>query len=209
MHAGKICCNTHSYSRHISKACLVGRLFTIVESLWAVNNFEWHWGWREDAVFKQWHWPSFTCYKTRSRAIDKYRVWAELSSLEAPTFSVTAKGLSRAQSEMQTMDGTRHICLSPFLGPLGVHMGFCKSSAGKESACNAGDPHSIPGWGRSAGEGIGYPLQCSWSSLVLQLVKNPPAMWETWVWSLGGEYPPEKGKATHSSFLAWRISRTI
>ena len=57
------------------------------------------------------------------------------------------------------------------------------SSAGKESACNAGDPCSIPGLGRSAAEGIGYPLQYlySWASLVAQLVKNPPAVRETWV----------------------------
>ena len=54
--------------------------------------------------------------------------------------------------------------------------GFPGSSAGKESACNAGDPGSIPGLGRSAGEGIGYPLQYSWASLVAQLSKNPPAM---------------------------------
>jgi len=55
------------------------------------------------------------------------------------------------------------------------------SSVGKESSCNAGDPGSIPGSERSAGEGIGYPLQYSWGSLVAQLVKNPPVMWETWV----------------------------
>ena len=67
------------------------------------------------------------------------------------------------------------------------------------------DPGSIPGSGRSAGEGIGYPLQYSWASLVAQLVKNPPAMWETWVQSLGWEDPLEKGKTTHSSILAWRI----
>ena len=60
-------------------------------------------------------------------------------------------------------------------------MGFPGSSAGKESTCNAGDPGSIPGSGRSAGEGIGYPLQYSWASLVAQLVNNTPAMWETWV----------------------------
>ena len=48
--------------------------------------------------------------------------------------------------------------------------------AGKESAYNAGDLHLIPGSGRSAGKGIGYPLQCSWASLVAQLVKNPPAI---------------------------------
>ena len=60
----------------------------------------------------------------------------------------------------------------------------------KETACNAGDPGSIPGSGRSPGEGIGYPLQYSWASLVTQLVKNPPAMWETWVWTLGWERLP-------------------
>ena len=63
----------------------------------------------------------------------------------------------------------------------------------------------IPGSGRSAGEGIGYPPQYSWPSLVAQLVKNPPAMWETWVRSLGWKDPLGKGKATHSSILAWII----
>ena len=58
---------------------------------------------------------------------------------------------------------------------------FSDSSVAKESACNAGDPGLIPGLGRSAGEGIGYPHQYSWASLVAQLVKNPPAMRETWV----------------------------
>ena len=84
--------------------------------------------------------------------------------------------------------------------------GFPDTSVGKESACNAGDPSSIPGLGRSAGEGICYPLQYSWASLVAQQVKNLPAMWETWVQSLGWEDPLEKGGATHSSILAWRIS---
>ena len=59
----------------------------------------------------------------------------------------------------------------------------------KESSCNAGDPSSVPGLGRSTREGIGYPLQYPWASLVAQLVKNPPAMWDTWVWSLGWEDP--------------------
>ena len=81
-------------------------------------------------------------------------------------------------------------------------MGFPDSSVGKESTCNAGDPSSIPGSGRSAGEVIDYPLQYSWASLVAQLVKNPPAMWKIWVQSLGWEYSLEKGKATHSSVLA-------
>ena len=59
--------------------------------------------------------------------------------------------------------------------------------------------------GRSPGEGIGYPPQHSWSSLGAQTVKNLPAMWETWVQSLGWEDPLEEGMATHSSILAWRI----
>ena len=59
--------------------------------------------------------------------------------------------------------------------------GFPDSSVGKESACDSGDPSSTPGLGRSFGEGIGYPLQYSWASLVAQLVKNPPAMWDTWI----------------------------
>ena len=60
-------------------------------------------------------------------------------------------------------------------------LGFPHSSVGKESACNAGDPSLSPGLGRSPGEGKGYPLQYSWASLVAQLVKNLPAMHETWI----------------------------
>ena len=63
----------------------------------------------------------------------------------------------------------------------------------------------IPGSGRYPGEGIGYPLQYSWTSLVAQMVKNPPAMRETWVRSLGWEDPLEEGMETHSSILAWRM----
>ena len=69
---------------------------------------------------------------------------------------------------------------------LKVYKFFCPfhfpgSSVGKEYTCNAGDPSSIRESGRLAGEGIGYPLQYSWASLVVQLIKNPPAMQETWV----------------------------
>ena len=88
-------------------------------------------------------------------------------------------------------------------------MGFPDSSVGKESVCNAGDSGLIPGSGRSPGEGIGYPLQYSWASLVAQWVKNSPAMRETWVRVLGWEDPLEKGKATNSSILAWRIPWTV
>ena len=88
-------------------------------------------------------------------------------------------------------------------------IGFSDSSASKESACKAEDPGSVSGLGRSAGEGIGYPLQYSWVSLVAQLVNNPPAMQETSVRSLGREDPLDKGKAIHSSIPAWRILWTV
>ena len=65
--------------------------------------------------------------------------------------------------------------------PTPVFLGFPGGSAGKECACNVGDLGSIPGLGRSPGEGKGYPLQYSWASLVAHLLKNPPVMWETWV----------------------------
>ena len=72
-------------------------------------------------------------------------------------------------------------------------VGFPNSSVGKEPTWNAGDSSSIPELGRSAGEGIGYPLQYSWASHVVQLVKNHivvlPAMQETWVGSLGWKIP--------------------
>ena len=86
---------------------------------------------------------------------------------------------------------------------------FPGSSAGKESSCNAGDPGSIPGSGRSPREGMGYPFQYSWASVVAQMVKNLPTVKETWLQSLGWEDPLEKRTATHSSILAWRISWTV
>ena len=63
----------------------------------------------------------------------------------------------------------------------------------------------ISGSGRSPGEGIGYPFQFSWASIVAQPVKNLPAMWETWVQSQGWEVLLEEGMITHSSILAGRI----
>ena len=97
-------------------------------------------------------------------------------------------------------------------------MGFPCGSAGKESICNAGDLGSIPGLGRSPGEGKGcilspylFNLYTEYirSFLIAQLVKNLLAMWETWVPSLGLEDTLEKGKATHSSILAYRIPWTV
>ena len=86
-----------------------------------------------------------------------------------------------------------------------AYQGSPGGSAGKESTCNAGDPGSIPGSGRSTEEGLGYPRQYSWASLLAQLVKNPPAMRETWVRSLGWEDPLEKGTATRFSVLAGEV----
>ena len=72
----------------------------------------------------------------------------------------------------------------------------------KNPPASAGDPGSIPGLGRFSGEGISYPLQYSWASLVAQLVENLPSMQETWVRSQGWEDALEKGKSTHPSILA-------
>ena len=101
---------------------------------------------------------------------------------------------------------TRHPCLSSIVVPFCILiMGFLDNSAGKESACDAGNPSSIPGLGSSPGEAIGCPLQHSRASLLTQIVKNLPAMWETWVRSLAWEDSLEEGMANHSSILAWRI----
>ena len=86
---------------------------------------------------------------------------------------------------------------------------FHYSSVGKESVCKAEDPGLNPGLGRSSGEGIGYPLQYSWASLVAQLIKTLPAMRETWVQFLGWEEPLEGEKATHSSIVALIIQWTV
>ena len=85
-----------------------------------------------------------------------------------------------------------------------VIQAFPCNSTGQESTCNAGDPSSIPGSGRSPGEGIGYPFQYTWASLVAQMVKNPQAMQEILGRSVGSQDPLEDSMASHSSILAWR-----
>ena len=137
-------------------------------------------------------------------------------SLQIPTKSMIKAGKgSNLWSRKNTLGKVKekvHVVIIFFLGVVQENLhrdwpkgGISGSLAGKESACNAGDPSSIPGPERSPGEGIGYWLQYSWISLVAQMVKNPPAMQETWVWSLGWGDPLEKDMATHSSILAWRI----
>ena len=124
-----------------------------------------------------------------------------------------------------------YICYISSIGRWVLYKGFPRGSAGKEATYNAGVLGSIPRLGRSPGEGKGYAIQyyglensmdCiihgvaksqRWLSdfglPLAQLVKKPPAMWETWVWSLGWEDPLEKGKATQSSILAWRVPWTV
>ena len=89
-----------------------------------------------------------------------------------------------------------------------MNIGFPGSLAGKVFTCNAGDPDSIPQYGRSPGGEHSNSLQYSWVSLVSQTVKNLPAMPQTCVLSLGWEDPLEEGIATHSGILAWRIPWT-
>ena len=90
-----------------------------------------------------------------------------------------------------------------------IHNKNQPSSGGKESTCNAGDPGLIPRFGKIRWRRDRSPLQYSGSSLMAQLVKKLPAMWETLVRSLGWEDPLEKGTATHSRILAWRISWSV
>ena len=126
--------------------------------------------------------------------------------------SAVATGLEKVsflsnpkERQSQRMLKLPHSCTHLTRQPTPVFLGFPCGSAGKESTCNVGDLGSIPGLGRFPGEGIGYPLQYSWASLVAQLVKNPPAMWETWAQSLGWEDPLEEGMVAHCSIHAWKI----
>ena len=103
------------------------------------------------------------------------------------------------------------LLLSGHQGLHGSHRSFSDSSVGKESACSAGDPCSVPGSRRSPGEEIGYSLQYSWTFLVAQLVKNLPTMRETWVQSLGWEDPlgEEKGYGLLYSGLENSVDCTV
>ena len=117
-------------------------------------------------------------------------------------------GSQRVRHNWSNSIHTRMVFLLSHMPQFIFKKGFPGSSAGKASACNSGDPGSIPGSRRSSGEGTGHPLQDSWAFLVAQMVKNLPAIRERWVQSLGWEDPLEKGTATHSSFLSWRIPLT-
>ena len=148
-------------------------------------------------------WPKYWSF---SFSISPSNEYSGLISLGLTgLISLQSKGLSRVFSNATVWKHQFFDAQPSLWSNSHIHWGFPCGSVGKESTCNAGDPGLIPGSGRSPGEGIGYPLRHSWASLVAQLVKNLPAMWETWVWSLGWEDPLEKGKAMHSSILAGRI----
>ena len=107
-------------------------------------------------------------------------------------------------TELDTTDVTQQQQQQHSIVQYSIYMSLPCNSAGKESACNKGDTSSIPGSGRSDGEGIGYPLQSSWASLVAQLLKNQPTMCKTWIQSLSWEDTLEKGTRI-TNILAWRI----
>ena len=129
----------------------------------------------------------------------------------APTLHLWVAPILKPSSPPSHLIRTQRLISPFFRNSMGFQssVGFPDSSVGKESTCSAGDPGSIPGSGRSAGEGVGYPFQYCWASLVAQLVKNPPAVREAWVQSLGWEDPLEKGKAAHSSILVWRVPWSV
>ena len=112
---------------------------------------------------------------------------------------------TRSNTSSETQDLFNQTWSSFVLPKRSLYLDFPGSSAGKESACNAKDPGLISWSGSSPGKGISNLLQYSWASLVAQIVKNLPAMWETWAQSLGWEDPLEEGLVNHSSILAWRI----
>ena len=143
----------------------------------------------------------------------KWALKAELAGTEALARNSCSWNV---YTHLYTIDNTHthlytythtHILIHKLIHVYTHHLGFPGSSAVEESACNAGESGSVSGSWRLAGEGIGYPLQYSWASLLAQTVKNLPAMWETWVWetwvpSLGWEDPLEEGMQPTQVFLS-------
>ena len=146
----------------------------------------------------------------KSRMRGTQMVWRERTLTGTLVFPFSWNGNHNPkQDQSPLLFKATEYCSLTFRVFIYVLMGFPDSSVGKESACNSGDLGSIPGSGRSTGKGIGYLFQYSWAFLVGQLAKYPPAMRETWAWSLCWEDPLEKGKSTLLSILAWRISCTL
>ena len=117
--------------------------------------------------------PQGECLFRGSHSID-----ASLTQeVQKSHLQVLLHAASHAQPWVTLPPGDTWPCLESFLVVTTGALGFPHSSVGKESACSAGDLGSIPGLERSAGEGIGCPLQYSWASVVAQTVNDPPAMW--------------------------------
>ena len=151
-------------------------------------------------------WPKYWSF---SFSISPSNEYSGLISFRIDLFDLLAvQGTLKSFPTLQ-LESISSLALSLLCGPALTSVGFPDSLVGKESACNAGDPGLIPGSGRSTGEAIGYPLRYSWASLVAQLVKNLPIMRETWVRSLGSEYPLEKGKAEYFSIVHGVIKSQI
>ena len=151
-------------------------------------------------------WPKYWSF---SFSISPSNEYSGLISFRIDLFDLLAvQGTLKSFPTLQ-LESISSLALSLLCGPALTSVGFPDSLVGKESACNAGDPGLIPGSGRSTGEAIGYPLRYSWASLVAQLVKNLPIMRETWVRSLGWEYPLEKGKAEYFSIVHGVIKSQI
>ena len=130
-------------------------------SLDSQANMSWYWGsGRTQSGLCDWSWGLFG-----NKMLAVFSLRSSYRLLPPPPDFALGPSLSSSFQSLET-------------SLLMLKWGFPHSSVGKESACNAGDPGSIPGLGRSTGDGIGYPLQYSEASLVAQLVKNPPAMWE-------------------------------
>ena len=153
------------------------------------------------------HWKRPWCWeKLRAGGEGGDREWnGWMASSTQWTWFRANSGDSKGQGSLtwgyKELDRTEQLKNNNSRASLYKTRGFPGNSTGKESACNAGDPSSIPELGRCPGEGISYPFQYFWASLVAQLVKNQPAMQ-----SLGWGDPLEEGMATHSSILrkyAW------
>ena len=129
---------------------------------------------------------------------------ATVPDMPSKYFMCTYFPFCRTKCEKDVDSGLRFSKISIFRASSSTFLGFPGSSAGKESTCNAGDPGSVSGSESCPGEGIRYLLQYSGASLVAQTAKNLPAMWETWVRSLGWKDPSKEGMANHPSILAWR-----
>ena len=130
-----------------------------------------------------------------------WAVWSAVLLASSPGWGSTCEGVLFL---FRSLSGAEVPVLCLFFCPTRLQV-FLGNSAGKESAWNAGDPCSIPGSGSSPGVGIGYPLQYFGTSLVTEMIENPPAVQETWIQSLSSEHLLEEGMATHSSIVAWRI----